>query len=207
MMKRFFPILMVLAVLLSACGAAGAPAAPTMNPADVQNTAVAAAWTLVAQTEAAKPTETPLPPTEVPSPTPLPTFTALAEITPLVVPTIEILPTATTAAQTGNCSGPIDFAEAGPTKRLRIENDTKENITVSLNLWTPNLFGQCGVYAIRVAKNERVVVNIPSGSWYAGAYTPSPPLPNGVSFVLGPSASQDVLRLIVTKQSIKYVGP
>ncbi len=200
MLKRTLPILLALAVLLTACGA---PAAPTMAPADVQNTAVAAAWTMVAATNIANPSATPLPPTEVPSPTALPTFTA----EPLLIPTLEVPSTPTTAASTGNCSGPINMGEAGPMKRVRIENNIKDKITVSLNLYAPNLFSQCGVLAVTVAKNGSVIVEIPSGSWYAGAYTPNPPMPNGVSFYLGPSKTTDLLRLIVTKDKINFVGP
>ena len=56
MLKKILPILIALVVLLTAC----APqAAPTMSPADVQGTAVAAAWTMVAATQAAIPTNTP----------------------------------------------------------------------------------------------------------------------------------------------------
>ena len=93
MLKKILPILLALTILLTACAPQGTP---TMAPADVQNTAVAAAWTMVAMTQAAIPTATPLPPTETPSPTPLPTFTA----EPLIIPTLEplILPTATSGS-------------------------------------------------------------------------------------------------------------
>src|SRR5215207_11529720 len=87
-MKQFkFPSLVAaIALIISAC----APeAVPTINAADVQSTAMAAAFTMVAQTQAAIPTETPLPPTETPTQTPLPTDT------PVSLPTLET--TATTA--------------------------------------------------------------------------------------------------------------
>ncbi len=87
MLKKILPILLALTVLLTACGSQGTP---TMAPADVEGTAVAAAWTVVAMTQAAIPTATQLPPTETPSPTPLPTFTA----EPLIVPTLEPLTSA-----------------------------------------------------------------------------------------------------------------
>jgi hypothetical protein len=63
---------LVLILLASACAPQGTP---TANPADIQNTAIAAAATMVAQTLAAVPTATPLPPTETASPIPLPTNT------------------------------------------------------------------------------------------------------------------------------------
>src|SRR5215207_11157392 len=80
-MKRFSLLTVaILAMIISACGT---PAAPTMNGADVQNTAVAAAFTMVAQTQAAVPTATPLPPTEAPTQTPLPS------LTPITSPTLD----------------------------------------------------------------------------------------------------------------------
>src|SRR5690349_8533555 len=145
MLKRVAPILLGIALLLSACGSQGTP---TMAPADVQNTSVAAAWTMVAATQQAIPTATPLPPTETPSATPLPTFT------PLPLPTLpaQSLPTATQAAATGDCLGPLNMGEAGPTVKVRIENQTDGTFTISLNLWTPNDFGQCGALAYQVGK-------------------------------------------------------
>src|SRR5215213_11753736 len=72
-MKRDVLIIGVLLILLvSAC----APqAAPTANSLDVQHTAEAGAFTMVAQTQAAVPTVTPVPATETSLPTALPTDT------------------------------------------------------------------------------------------------------------------------------------
>ncbi|HEY9151300.1 MAG TPA: hypothetical protein VIN60_00325, partial [Anaerolineales bacterium] len=58
-MKPILLIATVAAFLLSACGA---KAVPTIDPAQVQASAVAAANTIVAMTQAAMPTETPVPP-------------------------------------------------------------------------------------------------------------------------------------------------
>jgi len=161
MFKRLIPILGVLAVLLSACGPQGTP---TMAPADVQNTAVAAAWTMVAMTNQAIPTITPLPPTETPSPTPLPTFT------PIALPTIMgSLPTPTTqpvSSDPDSCIKPLDTGEAGPTVRVRLENEAGGAMNVSLNLWTPNAFGQCGAISTTLGKNESSVLDLPKGSWW-----------------------------------------
>jgi hypothetical protein len=163
MLKKIIPVLLGLAVLLTACGPQGTP---TMAPADVQNTAVSAAWTMVAATQMAIPTATQLPPTETPSPTPLPTFT------PLPLATLAgILPTATQASSgTGDCLGPLNTGEAGPTTRVRIENETGGSINISLNLWTKNAFGQCGALSYTMGKNEKKIVSLPRGSWYAYAW-------------------------------------
>src|SRR5574341_2099696 len=81
-------IVFVIGILVSACGAT--PAVPTINAVDVQNTAVAVALTLVAQTQAAIPTSTPLPATETPTETPPPTDTPQA--LPTLAPTLSAVP-------------------------------------------------------------------------------------------------------------------
>jgi hypothetical protein len=202
MLKKIFPILLALSVLLTACGT---PAAPTMAPADVQNTAVSAAWTMVQATLNAQPTATQLPPTETPSPTPLPTFTP-----PPVIPTLEqlILPTATTApSDPKNCLKPLNMGEAGPTKNVRIENENKSQVNLSLNLWEPNKFGQCGTLSYVIKGGEKRKIAIPSGSWFGYAWVLQPASTAQGSWYIGPSASQDLLRIIIKKDIIAWVGP
>jgi hypothetical protein len=203
MFKKVLPILVAFSFLLTACGAEPAP--PTMSAADINSTAVAGAQTMVAQTQAAIPTATPLPPTETPSPTPLPTFTP-----PPVIPTLEqlILPTATTASSDpNNCNRLLNVAEAGPTKNVRIENTLKSTVNLSLTLWEPNLFGQCGSVGYQLTKNQQLKIGLPSGSWYAYAWVLDPPSTAEGSFYIGPSKSQDLLRLIIKEHLIVWVGP
>src|ERR1051326_4937164 len=87
-------VVVAIAMLISACGA---PAAPTANPVDIEGTAMAAAFTKIAETQAAIPPDLPLPPTPAPTQTPLPTNTQP------VLPTLEMSPT--TAAATNNSGG------------------------------------------------------------------------------------------------------
>lgn len=174
MLKRIFPILLTLAVFLTACGTQGTP---TMAPVDVQNTAVAAAWTMVAETQLAIPSATPLPPTEVPSPTPLPTFTPeqLQVLSTLPVATLPIisLPTSTVAA-VGGCTDTtqLNVAEAGITSPIRIENEsggTLTYVTFYLNEGT-NKFGQCGNIAVyKVTPGAWVTLQLPKGTYSAYA--------------------------------------
>lgn len=193
-MKRILPVLITLAVFTTACGPQGTP---TMAPVDVQNTAMAAAWTMVAATQQAIPTATPLPPTETPSPTPLPTFTPLPLSTqPQFIPT-------STKAATGDCLGPINIGEAGPTTPVRIENVSGGAITISINLWTKNAFGQCGALSYSMGKNEKKIVNLPKGSWWAYAWVT---LKNGANSTASCSfeirvGSQDLGRLVVGADS------
>ena len=204
MLKRILPILIALSVLLTACGAQGTP---TMAPADVEGTAVSSAWTMVAATQMAIPTATLLPPTEVPSPTSLPTFTPPPALIDLPTATLFNLPTPTTAVSANDCNKVLDMGEAGPTKNVRIENTTASQVNLSLSLWKPNEFGQCGYLSYTVAKGEKRKIEIPSGSWAAYAWVLSPPSTASGSFFIGPSKSQDLLRLIIKKDVISWVGP
>ena len=70
--KSMLTMITVLVLLLSACGA---KAIPTIDPALVQASAVAAASTMVAMTQAGMPTETSTPPAVAPTETPQPTPT------------------------------------------------------------------------------------------------------------------------------------
>ena len=174
MIKKIIPTMALLAVLVVACG--GQPAEPTLAPEEVQGTAIAAAFTMVAETQAAIPTNTPLPPTETPSPTPLPTFT------PLPLPTESlILPTATQAASSsgggGQCDSIINLGEAGPQSGVRFENITGGTGSLTLYMYTPNLFGQCGSHSSNpfpISKNGDLTVSLPKGDYYAYAWITYP---------------------------------
>src|SRR5512142_3020282 len=95
-MKRVSFVTIFLALILSACGA---QATPTADPAQIQASAVAAANTMVALTQAAVPSATPVPPTPLPSPTALPSPTLLA------LPTLSIDLSATAPVALPTLSG------------------------------------------------------------------------------------------------------
>jgi len=203
MLKRIFPILLILAVFLSACGAQGTP---TMAPVDVQNTAVSAAWTMVAATQQAIPTATPLPPTETPSPTPLPTFTPEPiQILP-TLPQIS-LPTATSASSASNCLKPLNMGEAGPVTPIRIENVSGGVLTtVSLNLVEgSNKFGQCGALTVtNVGRDSTVTLEVPRGTWWVYAWITYKNGSTGNasgSFVISTSY-EDLISVVVQKEII-----
>ena len=185
-------MLLALTILLAACGPL---TLPTMAPADTLGTAVAATLTAIAATQAAIPTNTPPPPTETASPA------------PTLEPTI--LPATTTAASDpNNCIKALNVGEAGPTKNVRIENENKSTVNLSLNLYKPNTFGQCGALSYSVKGGTKLKIAIPSGSWSAYAWVLDPPSqPAPVSFIIGTSKSQDLLRLVIKKDVIAWVGP
>ena len=172
MIKKIIPTLALLAVLVAACG--GQPAEPTLSPDQFQGTAISAAFTMVAETQAAVPTNTPLPPTETPSPTPLPTFT------PVPLPTQPIvLPTATTASSGGGgqCDSLLNLAEAGPQSNVRFENNSGGTVGLSLYMYTPNKFAQCGSHSSNpfpIPAKGSITVSLPKGQYFAFAWISYP---------------------------------
>lgn len=171
MNKKVFILGLAISVLVSACSA-GAPPVPTTDPNSIVSTAQAAAFTMIAQTQAAIPTATS---TETPTATPPSTDT------PVPLPTLEttalVLPTATTGSSANAngdpCYHPIDTSgEGGPNSVIRIKNHTKGLITVFVYIYKPNAFGQCGYIGFDVYKGEsQTITTMPRGYFAVTAYT------------------------------------
>ncbi len=165
-MKRTFTLTLLLSFLLGACGA---PATPTLSPADVQGTAVAMAMTMAAQTQAAQPSPTPIPPTPSPIPSPTATFTPLAVTTPIITPTTLSLPPTNTPLPSGGgdeCNQPLTKWEA-PSAKLAFTNTVK-NSTVTLSLYVRTTLGECGYMSFRFTGGSSATV--PQGNYTAWAW-------------------------------------
>lgn len=190
-MKRNVSIIAVVFILLvSAC----APqATPTVNPADVQGTAQAAAFTMVAETQQAMPTATEVPPTATATPgatqtrPPLPTLdtqgtpstpsTPSTDSTPSTASTSASLPTGlptftsqpaqSSSGSSSNqdiCNQPLTSWQ-GPTANFSILNQTKPQGTIILSMYVTTEFGQCG-YLIITGDS----FSGPVGQYSAGAF-------------------------------------
>ncbi len=208
-MKRFstFVTLIAITVLISACGA---PATPTVNPLDIANTAQAAAFTMIAQTQAAIPTATLPPPTEAPTQTPLPTNTPLALPT---VPTLAVLPSPTTAsASNSNASGDpcatrVIGKPLGQPTTIRIWNSTKTPVTVSLYLNETKGHQECGYRSYNLAKNGDVIItDLVYGCYNIWAWNTSGK-PNFNSSGEGCINNPDKWTFIITTATINLQGP
>ena len=147
MNKYFWASMAILSLLVGACGAQ--PTEPATNAEDIQATAIAAAFTIVAETHEAIPTDTQAPPTETLIPTLLPTETLIPSPTvdPLLV-TETLAPTFTpqSAASADPCNQPLTSWQ-GDSASLAIAYNYKpqgkdDNVVVSL--WVMTDLGECG---------------------------------------------------------------
>lgn len=206
-MKRLTMISMLVsaALVISACG--GTPAEPTLSPEDIQSTSVAAAFTIIAETQAAIPTNTPLPPTDTPEPTPLPTDT------PQPSPTLDaaVVPTFTSVPQSSTTKDPCDKLLPNPITghpaRIRIHNNTRyEGVKISLYLGlTP--FGECGFAHIPIFGRQQVetYTHLVQGGYTMYAWTDDGQLNVGPAFVniTGP----DMTTFEIRDGVISITGP
>ena len=150
-MQRILYATVLFAFVLSGC----APAAPTIDPAQIQASAMAAASTMIALTRAAIPTDTAVPPTAIPSATPLPLPTLVS------LPTLPALASPTTAAGSNDCNHLLDVAAAGPKATVVIRNDAKAPITFNMGISTKNTFGECGFLSWAIPKANSISVSVP----------------------------------------------
>ncbi len=176
-MKILISLAPALALLATA---ACAPAKPTLDPASIQASAVAAANTMVALTQAAVPTETPQPPTPADTPTPLPSPTLLALPTlPLAIQTPGGAPSPIPAvgATSDTCNGPMAPKPAGPMTTVVVRNGTTGDVVLSLYLQKTN-FGECGYVYYDLAPKQSVSASLPQGCYFGGAFVTTPKAKN-----------------------------
>lgn len=205
-MKHNIYIVICMTLILSACSP---QAAPTIDPAQIQASAVAMAGTMFAQTQTAIPLSPTLTNTPVPSPTTLPTLTE----TP--VPTIVVVELTATSSSTDPCDGPLlanpassDGGKNDKKANIQIRNSTKSPVTVSLYL-SKNDFGQCGFVSYVLSPSQSVTVSgqLPLGCYYASAYVndpKNPSRPNGASACI---TGDDRTTITVSADQIKITGP
>lgn len=179
-LKILFTLLVSTTFMLSACGSSAPTAAPTLKSVDVQSTAIAAAFTVVAQTHEAQPTETAAPtntpvlPTEVPTQTTLPTETSVPGTLPTetatTVAALQASPTAGSAANAADlCNKPI-IISGGKQADFRIVNQTNSPITVSVYL-NPTPFGDCGYRGYTLSKIDSVrITDLVFGCYNIGVF-------------------------------------
>lgn len=172
-MKKLIAISMLMVVLLSACGAQ----TPTTPTPDVLATANAAAATMIALTQAAIPTATPIPPTL----TPLPSPTLAPTLPPPPTSSVPTLAPTTAPNTNGDpCNAPLAPSPDGKMTTIKIDNQSGAAANVSLYLAkTP--FGECGYRSYSLGKNDSVVVEMPQGCYSVYAWINNPKKPSTAS--------------------------
>ena len=165
---------LVITLIVSACSARIVPQAePTTNLADQQATAVAAALTIIAETQAAIPTATQPPPTATAADTPIPTNTFIP------------LPTQgpdSTASPVGgvNPDDPCIYKLlpenlTGNKIKIRIDNPTKGTLMLSVNLQQNGPQGVCGYRGYMLAPADSLVItDLVEGCYTLWAWNPEP---------------------------------
>ena len=177
-MKRFsiISISTIIIMIISACGGQSVAEPTPISGEDIQQTAIAAANTIVAETQAAIPTNTPLPPTETASPTPLPTETPFPSPTPdASLPTETFVPTQQTSSSGDDpCNAPLGGSVSGASTTISLVNNTKGDLVVSLYLnKTP--FGECGYRGYNIGPKDSIsVTDLPQGCYNVGVFVNGP---------------------------------
>src|SRR5690349_14057922 len=208
-MKRLSLLTVIVLTTLIASACAAEPPPPTMNAVDVQNTAVAAALTMVAQTQAAIPTNTPLPPTETSTQTPLPTDT------PLPLPTLNVTLTSTTAPVAGNGTSAVDpcatrilSPKQGRETIIRVVNQTNVTVRVSMYLNETAAHGECGYRGFDLSKNNDIVyTDLIQGCYNLAAWSIDSKNNFGYVYGAGCINNPDKWTFEIRENIIKFSGP
>ncbi len=164
-MKYFSILTLVLmsTLIISACGARGTQATPTINAVDIQSTAAVVAFTMVAETQAAETfTNTPAPTVTVP---PLPA----SQVTFTPVPN-------SNSGGSDPCINKVMPATLeGETVKIRINNSTKVALAISVYLNQTVPQSQCGYRAYKLDPGQFVVINdLVEGCYTLWAWNPDP---------------------------------
>ena len=208
---RTLSLIFTIALAISACGAAPA-AIPTMDMAAVQNTAVAAAMTIVAETQAAVPTSTSVPATDIPTQTPLPTDTPVLLVpeTPTALPALDTaLPTATLVVSAGGntdpCNTPLTISPHGDPTKIRLLNQTNAPIIASIYLnKTP--FGECGFRGYNIGKAGAVTITDLTQACYNVSVFVNDPKKPSRAFGYGCINNSDQWTFIINKDTVSLQG-
>jgi len=174
---KFFSILslvLVITLIISACGAGGsAQATPTLNAVDIQGTVVAAAFTMIAETQAAIPTATPPPPTATFTDTPAATSTFPP--LPILEGTFTPLPGGNSGSGDPCINKVLPASLEGETIRMRIDNSTMATVSVSVYLNQNGPQGECGYRSYTLEPGQFVLINdLIEGCYTLWAWNPDP---------------------------------
>lgn len=197
MKQKFLIAISILIILsLSACGSAE----PTLSPQDLASTAMAEAWLVITQTQAALPTSTPIPPTNTPEPTLPP---------PPTIPILPTLPPATVAVAPtqSECNQVPPIEPQGAQVRIEIKNESNGSVNLSLGMNSPNDKKECVTYSFALANNNNpVAANVLAGCYWGWGWV------DGNEDSIARSGSQlmcmdnqsVIYKILVTKERVEF---
>lgn len=197
MQKNFFYIISILMILsLSACGSAE----PTFSPQDLASTAMAEAWLVITQTQAALPTSTPIPPTNTPEPTltPLPTLPILPTLPPATVASV---PTQS------ECNQPPPLEPKGTQVKIEIKNESNGSVNLSLGMNSPNDKKECVTYSFTLANNNNpVAANVLAGCYWGWGWVDGQEdsIAKSGSQLLCMTDTNVIYKILVTKERVEF---
>jgi hypothetical protein len=174
-MKNFsiLTLFLIITLIMSACGAGGAQATPTLNAVDIQNTVIAAALTVVAETQAAIPTSTPPPPTATFTNTPAATSTFPP--LPILDATFTSVPSGISVGDDPCINKVLPALLEGVPVRMRVDNSTRATVSVSVYLQQATPQSECGYRSYTLEPGQFVVINdLIEGCYTLWAWNPDP---------------------------------
>jgi hypothetical protein len=160
-------ISVILALALLALSACGPEPTPTLSVIDAQNTAIAAAFAALTQTQAAIPTatETPIPPTSTLTFTPAPTFTPF----PTIVP-----PTLPDTSATDPCNEPPPQEPTGALVKVKFLNKSDGTVNLAFGMTQENTQDECGTYNFTIGRYEEPEVTVLAACYWGYAWILDP---------------------------------
>jgi len=172
---KWFSILslvLMITLIISACGAQPAPQ-PTVDVVALQGTMAAAALTMVAETQAAIPTATPIPPTATFTNTPPPTNT----VPPLDASgaTFTPLPNPNSGGGDPCINQALPVTLQGKPVKMRINNSTKVTVAFSVYLSQTTSQSQCGYRNYMLDPQQSLFISdLVEGCYTLWAWNPDP---------------------------------
>jgi len=163
---------LVTTLIVSACGVS-LQAEPAVDPVALQSTAVAAASTILAETQFAIPTATSNPPTATVTNTLVPTntFIPLPTSGPVFTPN----PSGNSYANDPCINKLLPASLTGKTIKIRIDNPTKGTINLTVYLQSGNQQGVCGYRGYTLAAQDSLVItDLVEGCYTLWAWNPDP---------------------------------
>lgn len=197
MKRKILTVFLTLSILIiSACGG---NETPTLSAEDQANTAVAEAWILITQTQAALPTSTPVPPTNTPAPTFtfLPTIPILATIAPAETP----LPTQDT------CNQPPPVKPQGAQVNVDFTNQSDGQVNLSFGMNTPNDAKECVTYSFSMGNGGGVLeAKVLAGCYWGYAWVSGkePSTARTGDILLCMTDTSGTYHIVITKESINF---